>query len=351
MRSGDGGAGSTLMGVLADTLRQARAQKGVTLKEAEQATRINRHYLSALEEENFGVLPALIYQRGIVRSYAAYLDLDPGKLLAMFEEARGGESTSDLVAAVKPLEMPNHWAPNFAIITFMVVMSAIVFAWVYSLSFNEPGAQATMPPDVPTVTPLPSNQMALAPQSPVPVVVDSTPSADSSLASIEGGENDRQAVGATLTGDSNQPLQSPPQPTTAPAAASLPTVTTASASLAQPVLPSPSPTPAATNTPLPQPSSTPVPAPPTDPPAPPQPPAGAATIRVVAQGDINVTIVGDGTTLYSGWLGAGTATDWFTAANFEVYTSDGSQTLFENAQTGEQFFMGYGPNETYYLGG
>ena len=114
------------MGVLADTLRQARAQKGVTLKEAEQATRINRHYLSALEDENFAVLPALIYQRGIVRSYATYLDLDPGKLLAMFEETRGGESTTDLVAAVKPLAMPNHWAPNFAIITFMVVMSAIV---------------------------------------------------------------------------------------------------------------------------------------------------------------------------------------------------------------------------------
>jgi hypothetical protein len=34
-----------------------------------------------------------------------------------------------------------------------------------------------------------------------------------------------------------------------------------------------------------------------------------------------------------------------------VTTSDGSLTLFENSATGQQFYMGYGPNETYYLGG
>ena len=69
------------MGVFGDTLRQARAHKGVTLREAEVATRINRHWLLALEEEHFDQLPALIYQRGIVRNYATYLNLDPAKLL------------------------------------------------------------------------------------------------------------------------------------------------------------------------------------------------------------------------------------------------------------------------------
>src|SRR5919112_4719116 len=128
-----------------ETLRQARAHKGVTLKEAEQATRINRHHLAALEEENFGALPPLIYQRGIVRNYATYLDLDPSKLLAMFEEAHGSAGDAELVAAVKPLDMPNHWAPNFAIIAFMVVMSAIVFAWTYSVFMNpdEAGSPAS----------------------------------------------------------------------------------------------------------------------------------------------------------------------------------------------------------------
>lgn len=331
------------MGVLADTLRQARAQKGVTLKEAEQATRINRHYLAALEEENFAVLPALIYQRGIVRSYATYLDLDPGKILVMFEEARGGESTTDLVAAVKPLEMPHHWAPNFAIITFMVVMSAIVFAWVYSLSFNQPDLQSTAPPVVPTVTPIPSDQLALAAQTPIPAVIQATPDPAVTLASAGSGE--RSPVGVTATAD--QPIATTTTSGAPTTQSALPTVASADLSLAQQALPSP--TPAVTRTPVVPP--TPLPPTPTPPPAAPAATGNQATIRVLAQGDINVTIVGDGVTYFSGWLGSGQATDWFTASSFEVFTSNGGATLFENAQTGQQFYMGYGANETYFLNG
>jgi hypothetical protein len=64
-----------------------------------------------------------------------------------------------------------------------------------------------------------------------------------------------------------------------------------------------------------------------------------------------VTIVADGATVFSGWLGAGSSTEWYAASQFSVTTSNGSLTLFENAATGQQFFMGYGAYETYYLGG
>lgn len=118
-----------------ETLRQARAHKGVTLREAEQATRINRHHLAALEDENFSALPPLIYQRGIVRNYAVYLELDASAMLARFEEAHGGIPSGAAVGAgsVPPIDMPSHWAPNFAIIAFAIVLSAIVFAWGYSI--------------------------------------------------------------------------------------------------------------------------------------------------------------------------------------------------------------------------
>src|SRR4051812_12200599 len=102
------------MAVFGDTLRQARAHLGVTLKEAEQKTRISRHHLLALEEEQFGDLPAMIYQRGIVRNYANYLRLDPNKLLNMFDEARGGDHDHEPLVAQNPImEVPTHWVPNF----------------------------------------------------------------------------------------------------------------------------------------------------------------------------------------------------------------------------------------------
>lgn len=120
-------------------LRQARAEKGVSLREAERATRISRHHIRALECEEFSELPALTYSRGLVRRYAAYLGLDPVDVLARFEEAHGQRSGGfRVVPAVKPLRTPSNWAPNFAIIAFMVVMSAVIFAWWYSAYFAPP---------------------------------------------------------------------------------------------------------------------------------------------------------------------------------------------------------------------
>jgi cytoskeleton protein RodZ len=290
------------MGVFGDTLRQARVSKGVTLREAEQATRINRHHLTALEDEDFAVLPPLIYQRGIVRNYSAYLDLDPGKSLAMFEEARGGDAAAELVAAVKPLDMPRHWSPNFAIIAFMVVMGAVIFAWVYSISFSPEPVASTVPPVIPTVTPIPDDRLALPSPTPAPTAT-ATPIATATIASA--------ATAAAPT----------PIPTVAAAQAANPPAQSQPAAVVE------------------------APAPPA------AAPTGGATVRVIAEGDIQVTVSADGVVVYSGWLGAGGATDWYTASNFAVTTSDGSLTLFENAATGQQFYMGYGPNETYYLGG
>ena len=64
-----------------DVLRQTRLERGITLGEVEQDIRINRTYLEALENARFDVLPAPVYARGFMRSYARYLGLDPDEAL------------------------------------------------------------------------------------------------------------------------------------------------------------------------------------------------------------------------------------------------------------------------------
>lgn len=120
-------------------LIQAREYKGVSLRDAERKTRIPRRHLIALENEQFDQLPPLIYARGIVRNYAQYLGLDPVDALSRFEHSHGQRSGGfRVVPAVKTTEVPSHWAPNFAIIAFMVIMSAVIFAWMYSAYFAPP---------------------------------------------------------------------------------------------------------------------------------------------------------------------------------------------------------------------
>ncbi len=61
---------------LGDLLREARLSRALTLADVERDTRINREYLEALEHERYDVLPAPVYARGFLRSYARHLGLD-----------------------------------------------------------------------------------------------------------------------------------------------------------------------------------------------------------------------------------------------------------------------------------
>lgn len=72
------------MSELGQMLRDARETQGISLAQAEEATRIRRKYLEALEEADYAVLPPNVYVRGFIRNYAAYLGLDPEVAVAAY---------------------------------------------------------------------------------------------------------------------------------------------------------------------------------------------------------------------------------------------------------------------------
>jgi transcriptional regulator with XRE-family HTH domain len=62
------------------TLREARNRRKLDLSEVEAAIKIRPRYLSALENEDWDVLPGGAYTRGFIRTYAAFLGLDGERL-------------------------------------------------------------------------------------------------------------------------------------------------------------------------------------------------------------------------------------------------------------------------------
>ena len=62
------------------TLERARRERGLSLEDVEQTTKIRARYLRDLENENFDVLPT-VYILGSLKTYAGYLGLD-GEALA-----------------------------------------------------------------------------------------------------------------------------------------------------------------------------------------------------------------------------------------------------------------------------
>lgn len=296
------------MSVFGDTLRQARAQKGITLRQAEQEIRINRHYLAALEDEDFDNLPALPYQRGIVRAYAAFLGLDRTRLVELFDEARGPRMDDPpRIDTIEPVEMPSHWAPNFAVIAFTFIAGAIIFAWLYSAYFKSPPISDLSNLDLqPTVTRVSEDQIFVPTLTPEPP----TPTATSIPTAL--------------------PTETPAPP---PAA----NIEPSSGSIGnQPQAISVS-TAAETNAGQPGVART----------VPNQLPDGLVAIKVTAQTDLYVQIAADGMQYFAGNLAQGQSTDWIVGHTFSVYTTSGANTLFTNNQ-GTQFYMGTEPGEVVY---
>ncbi len=78
-------------------LRDARLARGVTIDDAQRATRISRRYLEALEAEDFAALPAPVFARGFLRSYAQFLGIDPTELVLRFPgEPRPADALPDV---------------------------------------------------------------------------------------------------------------------------------------------------------------------------------------------------------------------------------------------------------------
>jgi cytoskeletal protein RodZ len=66
---------------LGEKLRQAREERGISIREVAEQTRISSLYLESIENDNFKPLPGGIFNRGFVKSYAKFVGVDENEAL------------------------------------------------------------------------------------------------------------------------------------------------------------------------------------------------------------------------------------------------------------------------------
>ena len=66
-------------------LKEAREQHNYSMEQVARDTHISKHYLRALEEEDFTVLPGETYVVGFLRNYAEYLSLNPEEVVTLYK--------------------------------------------------------------------------------------------------------------------------------------------------------------------------------------------------------------------------------------------------------------------------
>ncbi len=149
------------MGELGERLRAARDEKGLTLEEVAEATRMPLNYLQALENEELGQFTSELHARGFLRNYAAFLGLDGQETLAVYEASRTGGSRRKVLASktVPAFEKPAARRSFLAtdLLLGLVAVSLLglgVFATYVRNNSVEPTPTAG-PAPTPTATPLP----------------------------------------------------------------------------------------------------------------------------------------------------------------------------------------------------
>lgn len=71
---------------IGERLREAREAEGISLDSLQETTKIQKRYLTAIEEGNFHILPGKFYARAFIKEYALAVHLNPTELLNEFSE-------------------------------------------------------------------------------------------------------------------------------------------------------------------------------------------------------------------------------------------------------------------------
>ena len=160
-------------------LKQARKKKGFSLEDVASQTRIQEYHLQALESEDFANLPAKVFAKGFVRSYAKTVGLDEEEALQSFLETSGSFYDQHQPDQPQPhvqvtLEAAPRQGVNWTLVFGVIVIIGIAAIW-YGLpeksdsliEVSEPEASSPIEPIEEPVPPRAKPQDSAEPLTPV----------------------------------------------------------------------------------------------------------------------------------------------------------------------------------------
>ncbi|QFP79973.1 helix-turn-helix domain-containing protein [Latilactobacillus graminis] len=165
------------MNEIGQKLREARIEKGYTLDDLQQITKIQKRYLIAIEEGNFDALPGSFYVRAFIKQYAQTVGLDNDALLAEYQDTLPNTKPEEYVE--KSVEnqtrltretTDSKWSkwrnllPQITIVAIVIIIIAVVYGIALSNrgkdreALNETSSSVTVSGDKPAVKKASSNK-------------------------------------------------------------------------------------------------------------------------------------------------------------------------------------------------
>jgi cytoskeleton protein RodZ len=115
---------------LGEKLRQAREERGISISEVAEQTRISPHYIDSIENDDYRTLPGGIFNKGFVKSYAKYVGIDEQEALQDYSSLIANQSgvSSDEPKTYKPEVLTDDRATSSMIptIIFAVIILGLM---------------------------------------------------------------------------------------------------------------------------------------------------------------------------------------------------------------------------------
>jgi cytoskeletal protein RodZ len=108
-------------------LKAEREKSGLSHKQVAQITKLRRHYVEALENEEWDNLPAPVFVKGFIRSYAQALGLDETIIFDLYQKI-GPVGEAPPTPLVEPKKSKKRRV--VIIISLLVAVAAIISLWI-----------------------------------------------------------------------------------------------------------------------------------------------------------------------------------------------------------------------------
>ncbi len=106
------------MATLGEELRHKREQRGISLAEISEATRIGTRFLKAIETDNFSILPGGIFTRSFIRAYAKHVGMNEDEAIGLYLQQVAGPSPDQQDGASEKPAPADERSRRFEPVTF-----------------------------------------------------------------------------------------------------------------------------------------------------------------------------------------------------------------------------------------
>lgn len=122
------------MRTVGELLQKSREKKGFSLSDISKLTKIRVSYLGAIEASRYDLLPAPVFTKGFIKSYARLLGLDEEEVLAFYRREFDEQKSKNKPSLTPP--QPLHrsiqlFNPTAFIFIFVIVLILGFFSYLY----------------------------------------------------------------------------------------------------------------------------------------------------------------------------------------------------------------------------